>query len=45
MIEHMWNLNTSEFIQNGNKLTDIENKLVDTKGECGIHRYKPLYIK
>jgi hypothetical protein len=33
----MWNLknNTSEFIQNRNKLTDIENKLTDTKGECG----------
>ena len=33
----MWNLknNTSEFIQNRNKLTDIENKFMDTKGECG----------
>ena len=43
------------YMQNRNRLTDIENKLVVTKGErgkqgwtnygYGINRYKPLCIK
>ena len=40
-------------LQNRNRLTDIENKLVVAKGwgragmdgEIGISRYTPLYIK
>ena len=52
----MWNLkknDTNELIQNRNKLTDIKNKLMVTKGEkwgginlkFGINRYTLLYIK
>ena len=42
------------YMQNRNRLTDVENKLVVTKGERkvqrddggdGINRYKLLYIK
>ena len=42
------------YVQNGNRLTEMVNKLMVTKGECkwrkisqeyGINRYKVLYIK
>ena len=51
----MWNLNTrykGSYLQNKNGLTDIENKLMVTKGgeragrdKFGINRYTLLYIK
>ena len=56
-ITYTWNLkyDTSEFIyKNRNRLTDIENKLMVTRGErdggginweFGINRYTLLYIK
>ena len=56
-ITYMWNLKKRykwTYIQNRNKLTDIDKKLMVTKGEMGggginwefgINRYTLLYIK
>ena len=51
----MWNLKYKRtYLQNINRLTDIENKLMVTKGErkwggikydFGINRYNLLYMK
>ena len=32
-ITYMWNLKNNTTVQNRNRLTDVENKLVVTKGE------------
>ena len=52
-ITYLWNLKQwykETYLQNRNRLTDIENKLMVTKGQRGgdkvqINRYTLLYIK
>ena len=52
-ITYLWNLKQwykETYLQNRNRLTDVENKLMVTKGQSGgdkvrINRYTLLYIK